>query len=294
MWNRVIREYFAFPKKERKGILVLIIICLILLVIKIYSSGNYKFNEWSYAIHEYHTSSINEKRIQSEERTYKAVNIFVPKSKYLHEGNYNEFIKIGISNKTSAILTKFINRGAKLFQQQDLEKIYGVTESEKNIFIENYLFDPNIKSLNYSDDRKNSISEKSIKKVELNVADSVELVNLKGIGPTLAKRIILYRELLGGFIRKNQLLEVYGIDSNVFNNIENKFILDTSIINKIDINAIQADELKKFPYIGKKLSTVIVNYRVQHGPYRSIEDLKKIHLMNENIIRKIEPYLIFK
>ena len=37
----------------------------------------------------------------------------------------------------------------------------------------------------------------------------------------------------------------------------------------------------------------VIQYRKQHGSYRSLGDLKKIAIMNEGILRKIEPYLIF-
>src|SRR3569833_3197280 len=50
--------------------------------------------------------------------------------------------------------------------------------------------------------------------IELNSADSAKLTELKGIGPSFARRIINYRNRLGGFINKEQLKEVYGMDDD--------------------------------------------------------------------------------
>ena len=47
--------------------------------------------------------------------------------------------------------------------------------------------------------------------VEINTADSAELMRLNGIGASFSRRIVKYRNLLGGFISKEQLLEVYGM-----------------------------------------------------------------------------------
>ena len=48
--------------------------------------------------------------------------------------------------------------------------------------------------------------------VELNTADTTILKKVPGIGSTFARRIMKYRELLGGFYDVSQLAEVYGID----------------------------------------------------------------------------------
>ena len=59
--------------------------------------------------------------------------------------------------------------------------------------------------------------------IDINTADSTAWVALNGIGPGFAKRIITYREKLGGFYQVDQLKEVYGLDSVWVN--ENKGIL---------------------------------------------------------------------
>ena len=127
--------------------------------------------------------------------------------------------------------------------------------------------------------------------VELNSADTLEFDKLKGIGFSYAKRIIKYRELLGGFVRKEQLMEVYGFDQERHNALSSVVFVDDSKVKKININADVFEGLKRHPYIKYNLANLILNYRKQHGNYKSVEDIKQLNLMNDELLSKISPYL---
>lgn len=53
-------------------------------------------------------------------------------------------------------------------------------------------------------------------KVDLNKATEKELMNLPGIGPALAKRIIEYRDAHNGFKKVDELLNIKGIGKKRF------------------------------------------------------------------------------
>jgi competence ComEA-like helix-hairpin-helix protein len=133
----------------------------------------------------------------------------------------------------------------------------------------------------------------SIKVVELNTADSTQLETLRGIGPALSARIVKYRNRLGGFYKKEQLLDVYGLDSVKFEELKNQVSVDPVTVQKINVNTATFDEMKKHPYLSYKQMNAIIQYRKQHGVYRSVEDLREIAIINEEILRKIEPYLTY-
>src|SRR5690606_19376080 len=111
------------------------------------------------------------------------------------------------------------------------------------------------------------------------------------IGPIFASRIVRFRELLGGFHHVSQLMDVYGFDSVRFSELKSQVYVDTAKVEKISINTADYARFRSHPFINHKLANAIVQYRKQHGPYRTISDLLGIAIMDEQIFRKIAPYL---
>lgn len=130
--------------------------------------------------------------------------------------------------------------------------------------------------------------------IELNTADSAKLTGLHGIGPSFAMRIIRYRDRLGGFYSKEQLKEVFGLDSVTYAGLQAQVKVDPSHIKKIPVNEVSFEGLSRFPYLSYKQMNAIINFRDQHGDYASLDDMKNIAILNEGILRKIEPYIVFK
>jgi len=116
---------------------------------------------------------------------------------------------------------------------------------------------------------------------------------LKGIGSKLSLRILKFREGLGGFHSTSQYSEIYGLDSLALSEL-NKYARVNSPVRKINVNTSTIEELISHSYLrNKKLATVIINYRTQHGNYNSIEDLKKVKVLDAGTIEKLAPYLTF-
>ncbi len=131
--------------------------------------------------------------------------------------------------------------------------------------------------------------KKTAKMVQLNTADSIELVSLPGIGPYYAKKIIQYREKLGGFAEKEQLMEIFGIDQERFDMFSGRIIVDSTSISKIDIKEATYEQLSVNPYIGGYLARSIIRFRESRTGMET--DLSA--LLMSNII-KIELYKILK
>ncbi|HOO43417.1 MAG TPA: helix-hairpin-helix domain-containing protein [Bacteroidales bacterium] len=129
-------------------------------------------------------------------------------------------------------------------------------------------------------------------KIELNTADSAELVKLYGIGPYYAARILEYREKLGGFAVPEQLLEVYGMDMERLQGFYADVFADTSFIKKINIKTATEDQLAAHIYIGRYLARCIIRYRETEGP----DSCKVANLVRDKILTpeqagKIDWYL---
>ncbi|MDP6908390.1 MAG: helix-hairpin-helix domain-containing protein, partial [Flavobacteriales bacterium] len=127
--------------------------------------------------------------------------------------------------------------------------------------------------------------------VELNAADSITLIKVKGIGPFFARVIIEYREKLGGFIHKEQVMEVYGMDSVKYLAIADQLLVDSIIRAKLNVNDSELKQLLRHPYINFNQAKAIVNYRKQHGKFKNVSELQNIHLLKGETYRKIAPYL---
>ncbi len=130
--------------------------------------------------------------------------------------------------------------------------------------------------------------------VELNTADTISLTRVHGIGPSFARRIVKYRKQLGGFINKEQLKEVYGLDAEKYAEINDEIRIYPSRVKKLAINNIDFETLRHFPYLSYKQANAVIQYRVQHGNYQSLNDMRDIALLDDKILSKIAPYITFK
>lgn len=196
-----------------------------------------------------------------------------------------QWLQLGFNDKQIAIIKNYESKGGHFYRRQDLKKIYGVTDTDYRR-VEPYI--------NIPDEGFTSNKLPAGETIELNSADSAKLTKVHGIGPAFAQRIAEYRKRLGGFLNKEQLKEVYGIDSDRYHDIQNQLTLNPSSVTKIDVNHVDFESLRKFPYLTNKQTNAIIQYRTQHGNYRSIMDMGQIAILDEVILRKIEPYLSFK
>lgn len=183
-------------------------------------------------------------------------------------------------------IINYRDKGGKFYNKTDLQKIYTISDQEYTILepfivIEKDTFQIEPKSIQLSDTFL----------VEINTADSLDLQQLKGIGPAFAKRIIKYKNLLGGYNNKDQLLEVYGMDNNRFDGIKDHVIINDSLITKININLASIKEMTKHPYIEFYVAKSIITYRNENGIYKDLEEIKNARLIYKELYQKIIPYL---
>ena len=190
----------------------------------------------------------------------------------------------GINEKTAKTIQNYLKSGGSFSQKEDLKKIYGLT-------IEEYLIlEPYVEIESKSSNKK--ISYEEIKKnIEINSADTSSLKMLPGIGKVLAGRIIKFRDILGGYFKKEQLLEVYGLDKDTFSKIEKYLIVDSTLIKKINIQTAQFKELHKHPYLDYQETKAILQYREIMDGINSVSELLENQIISSDTYHKISPYL---
>ena len=156
-------------------------------------------------------------------------------------------------------------------------------EKEKPVYYEK-------KSIN-SLQRKRVYKPKKQIHIELNAADSADLLPLKGIGPVFASRIIKYRNLLGGYYSCDQLLEVYGMDSDRFMPLISFISIDTNLIQRKNINKSTFKELLRHPYLDYDNVKAIMKYKGQSGEFNSMEEIRDSGLFSDSLWLKLRCYL---
>lgn len=127
--------------------------------------------------------------------------------------------------------------------------------------------------------------------VDLNRADTFDLQEIYGIGPTFARRIINYRNNLGGFISLRQLHEVWGIDSSLFKKIIPHLYIQDSGIRRINLNEADIRTLRQHPYLDYYQAKEIYLHRQKYGPFRRVAELKQVNLIDSGTYSRISPYL---
>ena len=148
------------------------------------------------------------------------------------------------------------------------------------------------KWVDYKSGGKESGVRRKQQAIDINTADSAAWVALNGIGPGFAKRIMTYREKLGGFYQVEQLKEVYGLDSLWVK--ENKAFLKVGagVYRFLAINQVEWKDFKH-PYLPYGQSKVVLAYRKQHGVLKDFETLEKIQLLDLVAWKRLKPYLSF-
>ncbi len=206
-----------------------------------------------------------------------------------------QLVALGLPLRTARTLIKYRSKGGRFRRREDLQKLYTLSKKDYERIA------PYVRIAGETGGNSGYPSETTMpaapvpveapKQVALNEANAEALIALRGIGPGYAKRILGFREALGGFIRVEQLQEVYGFPDSTYQQLKDKFLVDPGKIRRINVNTATEEELARHPYIGKKMAGNIVKLRNDLKNYTDIEQLRQVPLINEEKYRKIAPYL---
>ena len=264
-----------FSKRSRRAILVFVLLFIILAIIPrliLFYTPETPLN-----------FSWKEKQII---QNFKPVIEKNPKKFDPNTYSVSDWMQLGLSQKQAEAVLKFGKYGFK--SKEDLKRVFVIPEELMRKIID---------STFYPEKNKTNISISEFKKennnivVDINSASEEELLSIKGIGPFFAKNILKRREQLGGYINDEQLLEVWKMTPEKMEEIKPFIKIDQQQVRKLNINTATAEELKKHPYFTWNMANAIVKLRNQHGPFKSINELKMSVVLTEELFLKIKPYL---
>lgn len=306
----VVNEYLTFNKKDRVGAFVFIIVVVgSIFVPKLFSKNPEKLalKQDSVLVLAMDTlqrrqiTKNNDDQTRYENHTYQYESSVQTKSfsnRELFQFDPNttslaEWQRLGLNEKTSKTILKYVSKGGKFYKPEDLQKIWGMPEG----FYERVKDYVAITSVQRNHSRYNyekatfEREERKLPLIRINEADTSAFISLPGIGSKLSARIVAFREKLGGFYSVEQIGETYGLPDSTFQKIKGRLQVDANGVRKINVNTATKDELKVHPYIRWNLANAIVEYRNQHGTFKALEELKNIVLVDEASFTKIVHYL---
>ncbi|NTE00074.1 helix-hairpin-helix domain-containing protein [Agrobacterium tumefaciens] len=295
-----LNKYFGFSKSEFNGLIILLFILFLLKIVP-YLYIDFKpiekdspnllaqIKQIKLADDQNFNSEDERKELVSAKRAENLFN-FDPNTL-----NVEGWQSLGLSFKQAKSIVNYTDKGGKFYKPEDLKKMY-VISPERYIKLMPYIqIEKNITGYPHENVvyEKKVYLKKPLQIIDINTADSAQLDEVKGIGGAFATRILKYRERLGGFHKKEQLMEVYGLDSVKYNEIKDQISMSTVTLKVININTAVFNDLKTNPYLSYKQINAIIQYRKQHGNYINISDLKKIAILNQKVIDQIAPYFSF-
>lgn len=298
MVNSFLNNYFGFNKQQRNGLLLLSIISLILFLVRIIYPSFItpdKIEIKNLPLIEQTLDSsfqLSQDRFSgnvTKENT--ALNLFVFDPNTITN---QQLQQLGFNKKSAQTFLKFRDRGFVFKEKIDLKKVYGISDNfysklEPYIIIENKNSAANLNS-NKSESNVTASANKNQTKVELNTADSLALLDINGIGPAFAKRILKYRSLLGGFVSVEQLKEVYGFTDEMFEKIKPNVTANAELIKKINLNKDDFKTVNKHPYLSYELTKTLFDWR--RKTVITATNLKDI-INVDQAYNKLMPYISF-
>lgn len=130
-------------------------------------------------------------------------------------------------------------------------------------------------------------------RLEVNTCDSAQLETLPGVGPSFARGIIKYRDMLGGYRSLEQLGEVYVLQDkpDAVERLKTLLVVDTLKVRRIRINSCTVEELAAHPYARWRVAKPLIAYRGQHGPFKTVDAIKGCAVVTPDVFSRLAPYL---
>lgn len=195
--------------------------------------------------------------------------------------------KLGFSEKQAEVIVNYRDKNLKgsFKSLEDIEKCFVInTEKFKELKPYIQLVTPENKVA--VTPQKVSALKTDFAKTDLNKITFAQLSEF-GFDEKSAASFIGFRNKLGGFINKNQILETYNIDKNIAEKLITVSPLNIANVQKFNLIDAPEDWLKNHPYF-KYYANKIIYYRISYPTEKEV--FKKLKAKPEDEI-KMKLYL---
>ena len=303
-----LRKWFSFSKGERIAIITILALILLLILACLFRPSRKSLSDES--LHNLDSLLSLRQAAIEQQQAEKSQEVAE-----LHPFPFNpntlteeEWLQMGLTDRQVRNIMNYKAKGGKFYSKNDLGKLYTISEDEFEQ-LEPFIVLPEVsRGKNTETSSKSGVStlrqaqgsttaatapaeKKAIPIVDLNTVDSTTLVELPQIGPYTAVRIIEFREKLGGFIDKEQLRDVKGMDDARFAAIQPYINLGAVEIRKIDVNRADFKTLVHHPYLNYEQVKRIVNQREKRGMIKNWAQLEELIKEEGEVNPLLEQYV---
>ncbi len=303
-----IKRLFVLHWGERRGFMLLVVLLSVM-------GGAVAYRQWVYR-----PPPVDMEPYMAEmaawvaERAAAQARDSMPLTPFLFDPNtvgVAEWTAMGLTERQAEGIERFKEKGGRFRVKADLARMYSLREGQY-AQLEPYIDLPDSLERTRRPPRRQRWPERDDARegapgrmarataaprafvpVEVNTADSAALVALPGIGPSFARGILRYRDMLGGYVSMDQLAEVYVLQDkpDALARMHELLVVDTLAVRRLPVNTCTAEELAAHPYARWRIARPLIAYRQQHGPFVRIEDIKGCVVVDEAVFAKLAPYL---
>ena len=301
-----LRKWFSFSKGERVAIVTILALILVLILACLFRPSRKSLSDASLhnldSLLALRQAAIEQQQQQQAEKPQEVAE--------LHPFPFNpntiteeEWLQIGLTDRQVRNIMNYKAKGGKFYSKNDLGKLYTISE-EEFAQLEPFIVLPEVqrntgnktvskKKEEQKVDGSKPVEKKAIPIVDLNTVDSITLVELPQIGPYTAVRILEFREKLGGFVNKEQLRDVKGMDDARFAAIQPYINLGAFEIQKVDVNRADFKTLVHHPYLSYEQVKRIFNQREKRGMIKNWAQLEELLKEEGEVNPLLERYVRF-
>ena len=297
-----VRKWFSFNKGERIAIITIAAAILVLVLACVLRPSRKSLSDSS--LHNLDSLlALRQAALAEQQQSTKGQEAaelkpfpFNPNTMTEEEG-----LRMGLTERQVSNILNYRAKGGKFYVKSDLGKLYTISE-EDFAQLEPYIVLPEVQrntsnksTAKKKEEQKGWESKPAIKKtipiVDLNTVDSTTLVELPQIGGYMALRILAFRDKLGGFVDKEQLRDVKGMDSTRFATIEPYINIGVAETRKIDVNRDDFKTLVSHPYLSYEQVKRIFNQREKRGMIKDWAQLEALLKEEGDLNPLLEHYL---
>lgn len=290
----MIRDFFYLQKSDRKVILTLLGVIVVAMGIIFLTGGEQKSEAAT-------GDSLTQKSADKGKSYYYVAPKHVERFAFdPNTADSTQLLRLGLQSWQVRNIYRYREAGGVFHKPQDFARLYGLTLKQYRQ-LEPYIRiakEYNMMARDYISDEKPAAPQQDSlvrpqklspqERVAVNQADTTLLQRVPGIGPYYARRIVSYRQRLGGYYRMEQLLEIEGFPESALSYFS---IADDAVVRKLNVNRLSLNELRQHPYVGYYRAKQIVDFRRTHGRISSLNELSLSKDFTPEVIERLEHYV---